>query len=295
MDDFASITAVCVDTLNHEMALIACERMAKLGFAETVLVTDEGARPHLRARPVDGLRVETIAPLRGRSAYSQYVLKSLPALVATSHALIFQWDGFVLEPFRWDPAFMEYDYIGGLFPPDVAAHYNCWVGNGGFCLRSSRLMQAAASMLDDCEGAPEDTVICVALARALEQDHGIRFAPPDVAMQFSVADSNVPANRHKRPDLVREDTFGFHGFFNFHLAFGDEDLVDIVENRLGTYRDRVLYSHFAAALLVNLATSGRQPTAERLAKLIAPVVGLDAKAVSLGQVVSRCDSRGLPD
>jgi hypothetical protein len=41
----ASITAVCVDTLHHRMALLACEKMARLGFGETILFTDRAVQP----------------------------------------------------------------------------------------------------------------------------------------------------------------------------------------------------------------------------------------------------------
>ena len=294
MGDFSSITAICVDTLNHELALAACERMAAHGFADLVLVTDDRVDPHLERNAVPGLRIERIAPLVGRGAYSQYVLKSLPQHVHTSHALIFQWDGFVLDTRRWRAEFLDYDYVGGLFPPDIAAQFGQWVGNGGFCLRSARLMAAVAGMVDDCNGIAEDAVICALLSARLQDEHGLRFAPPELAMHFSAEHMTLPNNRAQRPDLVTDDVFGFHGLFNFHLAFDDEALHDLVKTRLGSSRAKLLTSRFAAGLLVNLLTCDRKLAATRLAIEMAPLLGLDPGKVSLLDIVARCETQ-LPE
>src|SRR5690349_3636567 len=97
------ITAVCVDTLNHELAIAACWNMAQYGFAKVLLLTDEAADAYLPVGDFTGFCVERIAPLKGRDAYSQFVLHSLAGRIGTSHALIFQWDGFVLDARRWNP------------------------------------------------------------------------------------------------------------------------------------------------------------------------------------------------
>jgi hypothetical protein len=48
--------------------------------------------------------------------YSQIVLKGLYPHVATSHVLVIQWDGYVVNADLWDDDFLRYDYIGAPWP-----------------------------------------------------------------------------------------------------------------------------------------------------------------------------------
>ena len=57
--------------------------------------------------------------------YSEFVIRELHKYVDTSHCLLVQWDGYVLNPKSWLPQFLDYDYIGAPWNGNV-------VGNGGF-------------------------------------------------------------------------------------------------------------------------------------------------------------------
>ena len=48
-----------------------------------------------------------IAPIESRDAYSNFVLKRLLPFVDTEHVLLVQWDGYVVNPGAWDPAFLD--------------------------------------------------------------------------------------------------------------------------------------------------------------------------------------------
>lgn len=144
MNDLSEVTAVCVDTLNHELAVDACWKMAQHRFSQVVLFTDAAAEPYLPQGDAGAFRVERIPTLTGRSAYSDFMLHELAGHIPTSDALVFQWDGFVLDGSRWEPAYLEYDYVGAPFPTGRYEHRR--VGNGGFCLRSAKLMRAVAAM-----------------------------------------------------------------------------------------------------------------------------------------------------
>jgi hypothetical protein len=131
MRDLAGVTLVCVDTANHALALRALARScAALRFEQTLFLTD--------AVPADievpaGVSVRSIARLASREAYSHFVLKSLLPHVTTPHVLLIQWDGYVVNPAAFDPAFLDFDYIGAKwFWYDDGMR----VGNGGFSLRS---------------------------------------------------------------------------------------------------------------------------------------------------------------
>ncbi len=83
------------------------------------------------------------------------MLRDLASHVETSHALCIQWDGYVLRGQAWDPAFLTYDYIGAPWPHFSDGHN---VGNGGFSLRSRRLLEACRQLPFDGQTA-EDVVI----------------------------------------------------------------------------------------------------------------------------------------
>ena len=94
--------------------------------------------------------------------------------------------------------FLKYDYIGAPWP-HFAFHK---VGNGGFSLRSRRLMQAVEPLLTQQDFLiPEDIVICRKYRRQLERDSSIKFAPVSVAEKFS---QELSVRDHP--------TFGFHGY-----------------------------------------------------------------------------------
>ena len=124
-----------------DVALAATARalaisQAGLRFAESLLLTSREPPPGLCAT------LRTIEPITSREAYSRFMLRDLHRHIATSHALCVQWDGYVLDPARWDREFLEYDYIGAPWP-----HFGdaMRVGNGGFSLRSRSCSNFARS------------------------------------------------------------------------------------------------------------------------------------------------------
>ena len=130
------VTLCCVDTVNHALALRALERSRSgLGFARTVLLT-HAAPAGLRIP--DGIEIVDIGPLDSRAGYSEFMLKGLLPHIRTSHALVVQWDGFVVNPLAWDDAFLGCDYLGAKW----FWYDSMRVGNGGFSLRSRRLLEA---------------------------------------------------------------------------------------------------------------------------------------------------------
>lgn len=174
-----------------------------LSFAEAILFTHEN--PSIE--PVDGIAWRRIEPLRSRADYSHFMLRELVSHIKTDHVLCVQWDGFVIRPAAWSAQFLDYDYIGARWPQFA----DCTVGNGGFSLRSKRLLEAARKIeLDQSEA--EDLAICRRYRPTLEKS-GIRFATPDVADAFSY-ERTEPSGRE----------FGFHGIFNFRPLIGSQSL-----------------------------------------------------------------------
>lgn len=158
---------------------------------------------------------QSIAPLGG-SAYSRFMIKDLHHYVDTEYCLVVQADGFVSSPERWRPEFLNYDYIGAPWPRTTASRhgaditiYNLSeqnpVGNGGFSLRSRRLLQATAGLaFDQLAQFPEDFIIC-RLCQPYLASQGLKFAPLEVARAFAV-ELPLPGS-----SVTPRDTFGFHG------------------------------------------------------------------------------------
>lgn len=192
-----------VDTRAPMLALQSLQRsMHGVRFARSVLFSHGVDRAALPA----GIEFVDIGPIGSGAEYSHFVLRRLPEHVATPFVLVTQWDGFVVDPTQWRDEFLEFDYIGA--PWHDQPETRC-VGNGGFSLRSQRLLQAGRDPRVTPEH-PEDQALCRDHREWLECEHGVRFAPLALARHF--------AFENLRPAAP---TFGFHG--PYHLPrFVDE-------------------------------------------------------------------------
>lgn len=180
-------------------ALEACRE--QIAFADCLLLTDVPVQHH---HPE--IRVLPVSRLASAAAYSNFVLNNLADYVKTSHCLLVQWDGYVLDAARWRDEFLEYDYIGASWPQFDDGHD---VGNGGFSLRSRKLMNLCRAP-GFVQGHPEDTIIC-RTNRAWLETQGICFASRPLASRFAAERSGDP-----------NQTFGYHGVFNMPRAIGVE-------------------------------------------------------------------------
>jgi hypothetical protein len=208
-------------------------------FGSALLLTDQ--EPVITHPEISWRR---IAAIWSREAYSEFVLRELARHVDLPHALVVQWDGFVVDASRWRDEFLDYDYIGATWPQFDDEHN---VGNGGFSLRSKRLLDFTASA--EFPGHhPEDVSICRTY-RALLERKGLRFAPAEVAGRFSF-ERGAPT-----------ESFGFHGLFNFPRVLPAAEL-----NRVLKHLDPGLLSNRDGAdFILQLAERGDLAQAWRLA------------------------------
>jgi hypothetical protein len=203
------ISAVIIDTFpNKVIPLLAIRRTSRLpNFFKLYTLSDEPFIP--------GAEFHKIDPIRSLTQYSDIVLRLLPGIVQEEHFLLIQWDGMPVSPAYWDEAFLQYDYIGAPWDgqsPQFA------VGNGGFSLRSRRLMEAIRTLgiavnLSDPSHQAEDILICRTHRARLEQV-GIKFAPLEVARRFSF-ETGTPTKA----------VFGFHSTENFPIFFSEDELL----------------------------------------------------------------------
>lgn len=198
-----NVSLVCVETRYPALAQFSLDRcLAAATFKECLLLTPQ------RFDLPDYIAQVAIAPIRSVEEYSAFMLDDFGRHFSGDYVLVVQWDSFILDGQLWDPAFLEYDYIGAPWSHRPAPFS---IGNGGFSLRSRRLVDMLAQMQFDVVH-PEDQVICE-LRRAELEQRGIRFAPVAVAERFAM-EMTRPAG----------PTFGFHGFNNFHYALDDAGL-----------------------------------------------------------------------
>jgi len=200
------VTLCAVTCINHELtvrSMLKC--LEQCSFADVVLLTDKA---------VDApFRVEVIPTFEGHY-YSPMVCRNLTHYTASSHNLLVQYDSYITEPAAWNDAFLDYDYIGAKWPWHPEGRR---VGNSGFCLRSKKLLDMMAEMpLPPAGQFVDDTYFCHTIREPLEKVYGVKFAPEEVADQFSY-------ERH-RPD---QPTFGFHGIFNFWRHTDDAEMAQL--------------------------------------------------------------------
>lgn len=205
------VTLCAASSVNVSATVSALQHsLDQIDFADCVLFTDH---PPTISDP--RVRVTVIPPLKSARDYSNFMLTRLANFIESSHCLVVQWDGFVLDANRWDSAFLSYDYIGASWP-QFSDGFD--VGNGGFSLRSRALLEACRDSAF-VHQHPEDLAIC-RLNRSLLQDkHQIRFADATTASRFAF-------ERCKRDD----PTFGFHGVFNMIPALGSERFWQIYQS-----------------------------------------------------------------
>ena len=156
----------------------------------------------------------SIPALNSVDSYNQLIFQDLHKYFKTSHCLIVQADSFVVNSDLWKDEFLKYDYIGGPWPNKIEINPNLVlhleknpVGNGGFSLRSRKLVETTSKINFASLDFPmkaEDVVICYYLYEEMIKN-GIRFAPPKLAAQFSM--ENIDHLYGQDVNSV----FGFHG------------------------------------------------------------------------------------
>jgi len=204
-----SVTLLGIDCLNVERLNLAMEIcQTSFEFVEVKLLTS------LEAKGVDN--IVKIKAINSTEEYSHFIIHDLDKYVDTEHVLIIQYDGFILNPKAWTDEYLKYDYIGAPwlvadwsisnfgFPIELLGKFV--VGNGGFSLRSKKMLSVTAKLaaVGELEKYhPEDVSVCVYYRKLLE-DNGLKFAPVDLARQFSFESED-------KEHYSWNNQFGFHG------------------------------------------------------------------------------------
>lgn len=193
MIQLPDVTVVCATTKDHGKSIEAIHKtLQHIAPKKVILFSDV-------LYISDVFHCYVIDRFKSVEDYNRFIFKELHKHINTSHILVIQHDGYVIDGEAWDDAFLKYDYIGA--PWTYTDGRN--VGNGGFSLRSTRLHQILSA--EEFEYfSPEDEKICRYYRQTLEMKHGIKFAPEEVAHRFSYEMHQPKVN-----------TFGFHNYFHY--------------------------------------------------------------------------------
>lgn len=200
-----NVTLVAVSSIKIKETMSALEKsMENITYGEVLFISHE--------KPEDlpaGITFKECEKLTSIDMYSEFMAYKLAEYISTNFILTIQYDGYVLRPEKWNGDFLKYDYIGAPWPKRFTSFTEdgtpVRVGNGGFSLRSKRLINILNKLhlpfTDNGTGFyNEDGILCVYYRKKLEEA-GIKFAPVDIAAQFS----------HELDCIESvKDSFGFH-------------------------------------------------------------------------------------
>lgn len=139
------------------------------------------------------------------------IIYELHNYVQTDFALLIHADGYIQNSSCWRDEFLEYDYVGAPWPlPTDAYSYRTPTGEvvrvgNSVSLRGRKILELPAKLKLEWKpyygNTNEDGYLCVHNREILKQ-HGVNFAPLDVAKYFS--------REHSIPENEGIETFAFH-------------------------------------------------------------------------------------
>jgi len=207
------VMLACVDCVNPAMGAEALRlSMLDLPFSCAVLFSHE--KPQNLPASIEWCE---IWPLFDVNEYNVFMLREFHKYVDHDFVLTVQADGYVTHPERWDPTWLQYDYIGAPWPENFRCAQRNQVGNSGFCLRSKRIFELTAdfatdkaiyehrlttSMVRNVGPVYDDVFTCSTCYSAMLAS-GIKYAPVSVARRFAF-ERPMPKSRFDK-------AFGFHG------------------------------------------------------------------------------------
>jgi hypothetical protein len=206
LDQVTLVSVTSVDLPATELALRIS--MHDIEFGAVKLLTSEEFFPQ-------DPKIEVIKiPKIDINGYSKFILCTLHKYIDTEFCLVVQADGFVINANRWIDNFFNFDYIGAPWP-EVLYFFGTnekvimknRVGNGGFSLRSKKLLLTTKSIDFENLKYPtrsEDMIICHYLYDEMVK-MGIKFPAPDLAAQFSIETESAFFGQNLAT------SFGFHG------------------------------------------------------------------------------------
>jgi len=204
----SDITLVGVDCTDRIMSTIDAMNISSQGiiYGETILFSHK--KPALMPSYFKFIKIPKIENI---DEYSYFMFKELGNYINTSHCLTVHDHGHVICKSCFDYSWLQYDWIGAPWSVIEGAYIAnngeiARVGNGGFSLRSSRILKLPIEkgwyLREEQGWKNEDGNFCCYWRKEM-LENGIKYAPIEVAAKFSY-ENDVPENK----DI--KDFFGFH-------------------------------------------------------------------------------------
>jgi len=195
MLELNNVTLLIIDCINLDKAYKSLKyctlsiRYNKVKFLTSINKGHERFQGYLN----QSIEIINIPKINNTKEYSYFMIKNLADYFDTSHVLICQHDGFVINSNAWTDEFLKYDYIGAPWywlrnkeiRSDHLDYFGNIVGNGGFSLRSKKLQTILKESKEIVNTHPEDGQICTVYNTFLESK-GCIFAPEELASKFSI-------------------------------------------------------------------------------------------------------------
>lgn len=157
---------------------------------------------HIPTEYPDRVRIK---PLNTLIAYSIFMLTKFYSYIDTSHIIIVQRDGWILNPESFNPDWMQLDFIGPLFMQ------NDKVGSGGCSLRSRKIMEEVSKTLPEWNWSQKQADE-IQLTIPFYEDGMISLT--EFADNFKIASLDEAANwgqaGNRNPQYFRQRPFSFH-------------------------------------------------------------------------------------
>ncbi len=200
MKSLSLIALTSVDTVEHSLALQrSYDLLTKVRPVESMKLICPGG-----SEIAEDYKGEVV-PLGIKCdiyTYGWLQVRKLARFMTTDFMLNIQADGFVMNAELWSETFMDYDYIGAPWP--LGLTMTSRVGNSGFSLRSREFMELSAIGPAYETGTGDDVWFCHT-AHQYFLDHGMKFAPLELAGRFSLEN-----DCDDLPGRTLENTFGQH-------------------------------------------------------------------------------------
>lgn len=206
MIDLNNVTLVAVASVRIDKTIKALKYSSQeIKFGDIKLITHEDVlESGISVVKVDKMDYEQ---------YNRFIVFELHKYIDTDYALIIQDDGFVVNPKEWKSEFLSYDYIGAPWPLpyDDFSYRDAFnnlvrVGNGGFSLRSKKILSLATELNLEWKsyfGYYNEDGFFTCHNRHIYESNGCVFAPLEVAKYFS--------HEIQIPETEGINPFGFHG------------------------------------------------------------------------------------
>jgi len=216
--DYSDITLIGIDGVGTDQSILKALKYSKQFFPNAKAKFLSSGEHEKIYSDIEHIQITKL----NYDDFSLFCLTKMYEFIDTKYMLYCHGDGFVTNPSAWNWEFLNYDYIGAPWTNrNLNYNYPRWplvrkasqesgnryrVGNGGFSLRSKKMMETVASLyLNEYYKIPEDLVISIIMRKELE-NMGFKFVDDILfAASFSCESTNMDGYI-----LSCENSFGFH-------------------------------------------------------------------------------------